>query len=208
MSNFIHPTAIVSEDVRLGTGNYIGPFCLIGPKVKIGNNNRFEAYCSIGTAPEHKSYWNKTFEGVSIGSNGVFREFITINSGTVSDTLILDGVSMLKGSYAGHDSVLHNDVTLACHVAIGGHCTIYQGANLGLSTVVHQYTYIGQYAMLGMGTVVTKTSVILPFNTYIGNPAKLLKPNYIGIEKSGCSLEEIKRQQQLFSELKKKKKTA
>ena len=200
MGNIIHPTAIVSPDLILGTNNYIGPYCVIGPKVKIGNNNRFEAYCSVGMPPEHKDFWDKEYAGVDIGNGGKFREFITINSGTTTNTTILDNVALLKGCYVGHDSIVHNDVTISCHVAMGGHCTIQQGANLGISVSVHQYTHIGQYSMLGMGCVVTKTSCILPFNTYVGNPARLLKLNQIGVKKSGFSIDEVKRLQLEFSQ--------
>ena len=52
-NNYIHPTAIIGDDVQLGDDNYIGAFCYITGKTIIGNNNRFEAFCSIGTEPEH-----------------------------------------------------------------------------------------------------------------------------------------------------------
>lgn len=200
MTNVIHPTAIVSESATLGTGNYIGPFCLIGPNTQIGDNNRFEAYCSIATPPEHKDFWDKDHQSVVIGDNCVFREFITVNSGTINNTLISNNVIMLKGSHVGHDSIVHSLVTLSCNVMVGGHSIIYQGANLGLSAVLHQYSQIGQYAMIGMATVVTKKTTILPFNVYTGNPAKFLKLNQIGIQKSKLTMDEVKKLQIEFNQ--------
>lgn len=204
MRNFIHPTAVISERAIIGDGNYFGPFCFVGPKVKIGNNNRFEAYCSIGAPPEHKNFWHGTHAGLVIGNNCVFREFITLNCGTKIDTLLHDNIIMLKGGHVGHDSEIHKDVTMACNVLLAGHTTIYEGANLGLGVVVHQYSFIGQYSMLGMGTIVTKASQILPFNTYVGSPARHLKRNTHGIQRSGLSLEDITRLENEFRQSLKK----
>jgi len=72
-NNYIHPTAIIGDDVQLGDDNYIGAFCLITGNTLIGNNNRFEAFCSIGTEPEHKEYFAEPNQGVIIGSNNTIR---------------------------------------------------------------------------------------------------------------------------------------
>ena len=37
-NNYIHPTAIIGDDVVLGEDNYIGAFCYITGKTIIGNN--------------------------------------------------------------------------------------------------------------------------------------------------------------------------
>ena len=41
MANFIHPTAIIGDNVIIGDGNYIGAYCIIGDKA------------------EHKKFWEK-----------------------------------------------------------------------------------------------------------------------------------------------------
>ena len=51
MANFIHPTAIIYEDVEIGDNNYIG------------------AYCIIGAPPEHKKHWDNPWSKVIIGNN-------------------------------------------------------------------------------------------------------------------------------------------
>jgi UDP-N-acetylglucosamine acyltransferase len=173
--NFIHPTAIVDETVRLGSGNYIGPYCNITGKTVIGNNNRFEAFCSIGTRAEHKQFCG---EGeTEIGNNNTFREFVTVNAGTESKTRIGNDCWLLKGSHVGHDVILEDSVTLACNVLIGGHSYLMKGCNFGLGSVCHQRSIIGSYAMIGMNAVVTKSSRIFPFVTFAGVPAKIIGPN-------------------------------
>lgn len=181
--NFIHPTAVVDESVVMGEGNYIGPFCIIGKGVVLGSNNRLEAHCSIGTPPEHKDFWNGNFQSVVIGDHCMIREYATVNSGTLSHTVIGSGVSLLHASYVAHDCIIGDQVTVSGNAAMGGHCHLFEGANIGLNASIHQYSVIGHYAMVGMGTVITKKSVIEPVKTYVGNPARFLKINQYAIDK-------------------------
>lgn len=176
--NFIHPSAIVGSNVKLGKNNYIGANCYIVGDVTIGNNNHFEAFCSVGTFPEHRSFFNnKKMKGVVIFDNNVFREFTTINSGCYANTVIGNHNWMLRGSHVGHDVLVGNNVTLSCNALIGGHSIIGNYVNFGLGAICHQFSVIGAGAMIGMGAIVTKTTPILPFYTYVGNPCKKLKPN-------------------------------
>lgn len=181
--NFIHPTAIIGDYVKLGANNYVGAYCVIEGATIIGDGNRFEAFVSVGAPPEHRDFLNGCENaGVSIGSGNVFREFVTINSGMRLMTTIGNGVTMLKGSHVGHDSRIDDNVTMSCNVIIGGHSVVMTGANIGLSSVCHQYSVIGGYSMVGMGTVITKKSEILPECTYVGNPARKIGENARGQE--------------------------
>lgn len=185
-NNEIHQTAVICTSVCMGKGNYIGPYTVIGSDVTLGDNNRITGHCSIGSAPEHKDYFDGRHEfGTVIGSGNTIREFTTINSGTVRHTVMGDDCIMLRGSHLSHDSVLENKVTLSCNVLIGGHSYIMEGANLGLGAILHQYSVVGAYAMLGMGTVVTKRQTIKPGNIYVGNPSRLLCENEIGLTRGG-----------------------
>lgn len=173
--NFIHPLAIVSKDAKIGTGNYIGPFCIIGAGVTIGNNNRFEGLCSIGTPPEHREYF--TLEGKTIiGNRNTFREFVTINAG-IKETVIGNDCIFLKSSHVGHDCKISDKVTLSCGVKVGGHSILLDGVNMGLNAVCHQFSVIGHYSMIGMGSVITRKQRIEPFMKYAGVPAKQIGIN-------------------------------
>jgi UDP-N-acetylglucosamine acyltransferase len=182
--NYIHPTALVESTVELGEGNYIGPFCYITGDTKIGNNNRFEAYCSIGTAAEHREYFTSVHGKTVIGDSNTFREFVTINAGTESTTTLGNSVIMLRASHIGHDSTVEDRVTLSCNVLIGGHSYIMEGVNFGLGSICHQFSKVGAYSMVGMGSVITKTSKIEPGGVYVGSPAKYLKQNAVGLERN------------------------
>jgi len=191
-NNYIHPTAIIGDYVQIGKDNYIGPYCVIYNNTIIGDGNRFEAHSVIGSIPEHKDYFiSGTSYGVHIGNNNTIREFTTINSGTVQDTIIGNNNIILRGSHVGHDVIIENNVTISCNVLLGGHSYVMEGANMALGSICHQYSVIGAYAMIGMGGIVTKSTKVEPGLIYVGNPIKFLKENKIGLERAGIDDEKL-----------------
>jgi UDP-N-acetylglucosamine acyltransferase len=191
MNNTIHLTAIIEPSVELGSNNYIGPYCYITGNTVIGNNNRFEAHCSIGTPAEHRDYFESTEGKVIIGNNNIFREYVTVNAGTRDVTTLCNNVVMLRGSHIGHDSFVDDKVNISCNVLVGGHSYLMEGCNFGLGSICHQFSVIGAYAMIGMGAVITKSSTILPGKVYVGSPAKPIKDNVIGLQRSNIDSDKL-----------------
>ena len=192
MSNYIHPTSIIGPNVVLGNNNYIGPFCYIIGDTIIGNNNRFEAYCSIGTPPEHRDYFTSDNQKLTIGNNNTFREYCSINTGTSNSTKLGNNITMLSNSHVGHDCYLEDKVNLSCNVVLGGHCYLMEGCNFGLNSSCHQFSIIGAYSMIGMGCVIWKKNKIEPGKTYIGNPAKIIGENSMGLERNNINNNQLK----------------
>jgi UDP-N-acetylglucosamine acyltransferase len=204
--NNIHPTAIIEDGVFIGQNNYIGPYCIIRVGTTIGDNNRFESHCCIGSSAEHRDYMREETMGcsVTIGNNNIFREYITINRGTIRETQIGNNVTMLRGSHLGHDVIVEDEVTLSCNVLIGGESYIMEGVNMGLGAICHQYSILGAYSMIGMGGIVTKSSSILPGEIYIGNPCRFLKLNKIGLERNKIDGERLLYEEERYFNLCKK----
>lgn len=175
--NYIHPTAIIGDNVKLGKNNIIGAFVVIQGNTTIGNDNVFEPFCSIGNSPEHKEYFKHKNQKTIIGNKNTFREYVTINSGIEKPTTLQDNIIMLRGSHVGHDSFISNNCIISCNVLIGGHSFLGEGVNMGLGSICHQFSKIGSYSMIGMGTIITKKSKILCFGKYVGNPAKCIGDN-------------------------------
>ena len=182
----VHSTAIIGPEVVLEDGVFVGPYCVIQGNTVIGAGTRLEAHCSIGTPAEHNDFF-ETPGRVRIGHSCVIREFVTINAGTEKTTTVGDRSVFLRGSHVGHDSVVASDCTVSCNVLVGGHSHLQRGANLGLGATLHQFSVIGAYAMVGMGTVVTKKSRIHPGLVYVGNPARYVKQNRVGLNRHGVS---------------------
>lgn len=187
MSNEIHPSAIVGNEVRLGNGNTVGPYCVILGDVSIGDSNWFGAHCVIGTPAQFST---QKFElngspvsGVSIGSRNVIREFTTIHQPSRDKTVVEDDCYIMAYNHVSHDTVVRSKCTLANNCQIGGFTEIGVGANVGLSTVIHQFSTIGAFAMVGMGAVVRRD--VPPFAKVAGDPLAFLGVNEIGLERNG-----------------------
>jgi UDP-N-acetylglucosamine acyltransferase len=159
MANYIHPTAIIGDNVILGDNNYIG------------------AYCIIGDIAEHKGFWDKPKGKVIIGNNNIITGLVTIDAGTEQTTYIGDNCFIMKHAHIGHDCTINNNVTISCGAKIGGHSTIGEKCNIGLNAVLHQFSKIKVGCMIGASAFFKGESE--PYTKYAGVPAKSLGQNII-----------------------------
>jgi UDP-N-acetylglucosamine acyltransferase len=157
MANFIHPTAIIGENVILGDNNYIG------------------AYCIIGDPAEHKKYWDKPKGKVIIGDNNIITGLVTIDAGTEYDTIIQSNCFIMKHAHIGHDCWISSNVTISCGAKIGGHSVIKEYSNIGLNAVLHQFTKIERGCMIGASAFIKGETE--EFIKYAGVPAKKIGIN-------------------------------
>jgi UDP-N-acetylglucosamine acyltransferase len=114
-----------------------------------------------------------------------------------------DFAYLMAGSHVAHDCFLEENVTLANSALLAGHCHVMRNANLGLNVSVHQYSVIGSYTMLGMGTVVHSRSRIEPGVVYIGNPSKPLRMNHLSMNRSHVEFQELEDERKRFETLRK-----
>ncbi len=50
---------------------------------------------------------------------------------------------------------------------LAGITTLLQGANIGMKVCIHQFTIVGHYSMIGMGSSLVKN--VRPFTIYVTN---------------------------------------
>jgi UDP-N-acetylglucosamine acyltransferase len=188
--NSIHSTAVIGPGVVLGEGNVIAPFAVILGPCRIGDRNWIGPHVSIGTPAqmrdgEHPAAWDATAEtqGITIGSDNVIREYVTIHQPTEGVTRIGDRCYLMSYAHVPHDAQIGDSVTLSNASQIGGHTVIGDGANLGLGVMVHQRMAIGSGAMVGMGSVVTRP--IPPYAIAYGSPARVAGANVVGLSRAG-----------------------
>jgi UDP-N-acetylglucosamine acyltransferase len=192
--NVVDGTALIGPNVKLGKGNYIGPYCVIRGKVEIGDNNYFAAYVSVGLPPQHRKVplnFKKLDDlgTIRIGSNNAFREFVTVHQPYISETRVGSQCYIMAYAHISHDTLVEDGVTIANSVQIGGHSVLMKDCNIGLSAVLHQFSVVGSYAMLGMGSITAKP--VIPFNKYVGSSPKRISINKVGLERYGFSAEEM-----------------
>lgn len=193
--NEIHPTVIVGDDVKLGSGNTIGPNVVIYGPATLGDDNWIGAGVVIGAPPEVRSFEHPrgraagVSPGVRIGDRNVIREYAQVHQGWKQQTAIGDDAFIMNQVYVAHDCELEDGVTIASSVLLAGHVHIGAHANLGLGTAVHQGRYIGRAAMVGMSSVVTRD--IPPFAKAYGSPARVASANAIGMRRLDVPESEI-----------------
>jgi UDP-N-acetylglucosamine acyltransferase len=212
----IHATAVVDPSAKLGTNVEIGPFCVIGPDVALGDGVMVHShavivgrttlgaeckvfpFASIGTPPQDVKYHGEP-STLSIGSNTIVREHVTINPGTEGGhmaTKVGANCLLMIGAHVAHDCELGNNVTLVNGATLGGHVSIGEGAIIGGLSAVHQFVRIGAYAFVGGMTGITAD--VIPFGMAIGNRASLCGLNIVGLKRKGFPREQIHELRQAY----------
>ena len=147
---YAHPTAIVeSEDI--GENSRIWHFVHIREGARIGKN------CNIGKGV----YIDKD---VRIGSNVKIQNFVSVYKGVEIEDDVFIGPSvtftndLLPRAFRWEEELIERTV-------------VKKGASIGANSTIICGIEIGEYAMVGAGSVVTKS--VPAFALVFGNPAEL-----------------------------------
>ncbi len=201
-----HPSSVVDPSAILHDGVEIGPFCHIGPNVeigtgtrllghvsisgptKIGEGNLFYPFCSIGQRSQDLKYTGEpTF--LEIGNHNSFREFCTVNRGTLPGTKTLVGNhgNFLAYSHIAHDCTVGDHVIFSNNGTLAGHVTVEEHAIIGGLSGVHQFCRVGRHAIVGGCTKIVQD--VPPYMIADGNPAEVRGVNQVGLERRGFPAE-------------------
>lgn len=205
----IHPSAVVDPAALIGEGTQIGPFCHIGPGVELGENNvllghvtiagptkigadnTFYPYGSIGQRSQDLKYSGEPTY-LEIGSHNSFREFCTVNRGTLpgTSTRIGNHGNFLAYSHVAHDCTVGDHVIFSNNGTIAGHVTVEEYAVIGGLSGVHQFCRIGRHAIIGGCTKIVQD--VPPYMIADGNPAEIRGINQIGMERRGFGAADVR----------------
>jgi UDP-2-acetamido-3-amino-2,3-dideoxy-glucuronate N-acetyltransferase len=151
MATSIHPLADVqSQDI--GSGTHIWQFCVVFAGAKIGAN------CNICAQ-------------VLIENDVVIGDNVTIKSGVQ----LWDGVRIEDDVFIGPNATFTNDVFPRSKIYPKRfrETTVKAGASIGANATILPGVTIGEKAMVGAGSVVTKD--IPAGAVVVGNPAKVVR---------------------------------
>lgn len=148
---YVHPTAIIEEDVEIGEGTRIWHFVHVRRGARIGRN------CNIG-----KDVYIDA--GVKIGNNVKIQNFVSVYR----------GVTLEDDVFVGPHATFTNDIYPRSFSAEWEviPTIVKKGASIGANATIICGVTIGEYAMVGAGAVVTKD--VPPHGLVVGNPAKLV----------------------------------
>lgn len=184
--NKIDSTVRLIGNVDLGTRNEILPYTvLIGP-LEIGDDNYIGPHVTIGTPGQdtRNPRYDCSEALIRVGSRNTIREYTAIQKPCYREiTRIGNDCFLMQSVHVPHDAIIEDHVVITPMVVMGGIVRIMEGANLGISSSVHQYGVVGPYSIVGMGAPALKN--IRPFCRYV--PGKALSVNKYAVDKFGLS---------------------
>ena len=151
---FVHESSCIDEDVQIGKGSKIWHFshlqpgarigegCILGQNVNVGNNVIVGNYCKIQNNVS-------IYEGVEL-QNYVF----------CGPSMVFTNIRLPRSEFPQKGSIYYEKTLVKKSASIGANATIICGVT------------IGEYALIGSGTVVTKD--VPDYALVIGNPGVLV----------------------------------
>jgi UDP-2-acetamido-3-amino-2,3-dideoxy-glucuronate N-acetyltransferase len=153
------------------------PYCLIAPDVKLGSNVRIFSFTNL--------------YGCEVGDETRIGTFVEIQKGSKigkrckisSHTFICEGVTLEDEVFIGHGVTFINDrfpratnnegrlqteQDWTCETIL-----VKRGASIGSGVTLLCGVTVGEYAVVGAGSVVTKD--VPPYAVVAGNPARVLR---------------------------------
>jgi acetyltransferase-like isoleucine patch superfamily enzyme len=166
---FAHPQALV-ETQDVGAGTRIWAFAHVMKDVRLGANCNVGEHCYIES-------------GVIIGDDVVIKNGVAL----------WEGVTVENRAFLGPNCVFTNDLFPRSKVVNQRiRTTVREGASIGANATILCGIEIGQYALIGAGSVVTRS--VSDFALVAGNPARLKghvcrcgeKLSFAGEEQMNC----------------------
>ena len=150
MGYFSHETAIIDEGCQIGENVKIWHFSHVMPNCKIGDN------CNIGQNVV-------VSPNVILGLNVKVQNNVSIYTGVICEDDVFLGPSMVFTNITNpRSAVIRRDSYVETLVG--------KGASIGANATIVCGNKIGQYSLIGAGTVVTKE--VKPYALIVGNPGK------------------------------------
>ncbi|WP_340648775.1 acyl-ACP--UDP-N-acetylglucosamine O-acyltransferase [Pseudoxanthomonas winnipegensis] len=184
--------SLIGADVEVGDGSIVGPHCSITGPTRIGRENHFVGHVAAGGPPQDKKFAGERTE-LLIGDRNVFREFVTLNRGTVTGTTVTrigDDNWMLAYTHVAHDCHVGNHCVFSNNTTLAGHVTVEDWVIFSGFSGAHQFCRVGAHAFIGMGALVGGD--VAPFTMFAaddhGRPRGI---NSEGLKRRGFDAERI-----------------
>ncbi len=174
---------VIGAQVRIGPETVVGPYTVIEGCTTVGARNQIFQFASLGAAPQDLKYHGEPSR-LEIGDDNKIREFATIHRGTEGGgmvTRIGNAVLVMNYVHIAHDCIIGDHCIMANSTELAGHCVLEDWVVAAGLCGIHQFTRVGQHAMLAAGSKVAQD--VPPFAMVRGDRARLVGVNTIGLER-------------------------
>jgi UDP-N-acetylglucosamine acyltransferase len=199
---FVHPKAILGENVTvepfayiagnviIGDGTWIGPNATVFDGARIGRNCKIFPGAVISGIPQDMKFRGEETTA-ELGDNTTVREGGTINRGTAAagKTTVGSDCLIMINAHVGHDCQVGNNCLLGNGTGLAGEVKVDDWAILSAGTLVHQFSRIGGHVIIGGGSKVRVD--VPPFIKADRDPLKYLGLNTVGLTRRGFGKERI-----------------
>lgn len=147
---FAHNTAIIDQPCYIGRGTKVWHFCHVMANAHIGSN------CILG-------------QNVMVGSDAVIGNGVKIQN----NVSVYQGITLEDDVFVGPSAVFTNVINPRSFVERKDEfrkTVVRHGATIGANSTIVCGISIGEYALIGAGSTVTKD--VKPFALMMGVPAK------------------------------------
>ncbi len=173
----VHAYAIVTRHVVLGERVVVHPHAVVGGD------------------PQDLGFDTATASGVRIGARTVIREHVTIHRATrpCGWTEVGADCFLMVGCHIAHDCCLADRVIVANNVLFAGHIHVGEGVFFGGGAGMHQFSRIGEGAMVGGASRISKD--VPPFSM-VTERDDIIGLNVVGLRRRGlprATVDELKR---------------
>ena len=187
--------------MTLGDGVHLHASVIVDGHTTLREEVEVYPFVTIGMAPQDLKYAGEPTL-CEIGAKTIIRENVTIHRGTAQGhalTKIGASCLIMANAHVAHDCVLGDRVIIVNNVVMGGHVEIADDAKVMGSAALHQFVRIGRGAVVG-GVCGVEMDVI-PYGSVLGNRARLVGLNWIGLKRSGVGPEEMQAMRRAFRTL-------
>ncbi len=199
---YIHPEAVIGENVEIAPFVYIDKNVVLGNNNKImanavllygtrmGNNNTVFPGAVIGAVPQDLKFRGEETTA-EIGDNNTIRENVTINRGTAAKgkTVVGNNNLLMENVHVAHDALIGNNCIIGNSTKMAGEVVIDDNAIISASVLMHQFCRVGGYVMIQGGCRFSKD--IPPFIIAGREPIAYSGINSIGLRRRGFPNEVI-----------------
>lgn len=182
---------VIGAGVSIGAGTWVGPHAVINGPTTLGRDNKVFQFASVGDAPQDKKYRGEPTR-LEVGDRNVFREFCSINRGTVGGrgvTRIGNDCLFMAYSHVAHDCIVGDNCILSNCTALAGHVELGDWVILSGYAGIHQFCKVGSHAFLANNAAVTRD--VPPYLLVAGSPAEPKGVNSEGLKRRGFDAAQI-----------------